>query len=89
MFRTKIGLNTLINHLLDKPANWYKLTTEMGWIPMFRSTFREISDSISKDRIEKIAETTGSSDLKNSLNYVYDYIEVDSILNLFKKDVLV
>ena len=81
----KISLNTLINHLLDKQVNWHELTTEMGWIPMFRSTFREISDSIPRDKIEKIAATTGTSDLKNSLNYVYGYVELDSILDLFKK----
>ena len=81
----KISLNTLINHLLDKQVNWHELTTEMGWIPMFRSTFREISDSIPRDKIEKIAVTTGTSDLKNSLNYVYGYVELDSILDLFKK----
>jgi len=81
----KISLNTLINHLLEKQVNWHELTTEMGWIPMFRSTFRELSDSISKDKIVKIAETTGLSDLKNSLNYLYGYIELDSILDLFKK----
>jgi len=81
----KISLNTLINHLLDKQVNWHELTTEMGWIPMFRSTFRELSDSIPKDKMEKIAETTGMSDLKNSLNYVYGYVELDSILDLFKK----
>lgn len=81
----KISLNTLINHLLDKQVNWHELTTEMGWISMFRSTFREISDSIPRDKIEKIAETTGTSDLKNSLNYVYGYVKLDSILDLFKK----
>ena len=81
----KISLNTLINHLLEKQVNWHELTTEMGWIPMFRSTFRELSDSISKDMIVKIAETAGLSDLKNSLNYLYGYIELDSILDLFKK----
>jgi hypothetical protein len=81
----KISLNTLINHLLDKQVNWHELTTEMGWIPMFRSTFREISDSVPRDKIEKIAVTTGTSDLKNSLNYVYGYVELDSILDLFKK----
>ena len=81
----KISLNTLINHLLEKQVNWHELTTEMGWIPMFRSTFRELSDAVSKDKIEKIAETVGMSDMKNSLNYVYGYIELDSILDLFKK----
>jgi len=81
----KISLNTLINHLLDKQVNWHDLTTEMGWIPMFRSTFRELSDSVPKDKMEKIAETTGTSDLKNSLNYVYGYVDIDSILDLFKK----
>ena len=81
----KISLNTLINHLLEKQVNWHELTTEMGWVSMFRTTFRELSDSVSKDKIEKIAETTGTSDFKNSLNYVYGYIELDSILDLFKK----
>lgn len=81
----KISLNTLINHLLEKQVNWNELIAELGWIPMFRSTFRELSDSISKDKIEKIAETAGLSDLKNSLNYLYGYIELDSILDLFKK----
>lgn len=81
----KISLNTLINHLLEKQVNWNELTAEMGWVSMFRSTFRELTDSISKDKIEKIAETTGTSDLKNSLNYLYGYIALDSILDLFKK----
>ena len=62
----KISLNTLINHLLDKQVNWHELTTEMGWIPMFRSTFREISDSIPRDKIEKIAEA-----IKDSKNCLY------------------
>ena len=81
----KISLNTLINHLLDKQVNWHELTTEMGWIPMFRTTFKELSDSIPKDKMEKIAKTTGMSDLKNSLNYVYGYVDIDSLLDLFKK----
>ena len=81
----KISLNTLINHLLEKQVNWNELTAEMGWISMFRSTFRELSDSISKDTIKKIAQTTGMSDFKNSLNYLYGYIDLDSILDLFKK----
>ena len=62
----KISLNTLVNHLLDKQVNWHGLATEMGWITMFRSTFRELSDSVSEEKIKKIAETTGHSDLKNA-----------------------
>jgi len=81
----KISLNTLINHLLEKQVNWHELTTEMGWVSVFRSTFRELADSVSKEKIEKIAATTGTSDFKNSLNYVYGYVELDSILDLFKK----
>ncbi len=81
----KISLNTLINHLLEKQVNWNELIGELGWIPMFRSTFRDVLDSISKEKIEKIAETTGMSDVKNALNYMYGYISLDSILDLFKK----
>ena len=81
----KISLNTLINHLLEKQINWNELTAEMGWVSMFRSTFRELMDSNSKEKIQKIAETTGAIDLKNSLNYFYGHVDLDSILDLFKK----
>lgn len=81
----KISLNTLINHLLEKQVNWNDLTNEMGWIQMFRSTFCALMDSTSKEKIQKIAETTGTVDLKNSLNYFYGYVNLDSILDLFKK----
>ena len=81
----KISLNTLINHILEKQVNWNDLANEMGWVTVFRSTFRELLDSASKDAVQKIASSTGSNDLKNSLNYFYGYITLDSILDLFKK----
>jgi len=81
----KISLNTLINHLLEKQVNWNELTSEMGWVSMFRSTFRELMDSNSKEKIQKIAETTSTTDLKNSLNYFYGYVNLETILDLFKK----
>jgi len=81
----KISLNTLINHILEKQVNWNDLVHEMGWITIFRSTFRELLDSTSKDTIQKIASSTGSTELKNSLNYFYGHVNLDSILVLFKK----
>jgi len=81
----KISLNTLINHILEKQVDWNDLTYELGWITIFRSTFRELLDSASKDTIQKIASSTGSTELKNSLNYFYGYVTLDSILDLFKK----
>lgn len=81
----KISLNTLINHLLDKQVNWHGLTTEMGWVTTFRSTFREVVDSLSKEEIKKIAETTGTSELKNAVNYIYGFVDLDSTLDFFKK----
>lgn len=81
----KISLNTLINHLLEKQINWNELASELGWISMFRSTFCELMDSNSKEKIQKIAKTTGTVDFKNSLNYFYGYVNLDSILDLFKK----
>jgi len=83
----KISLNTLINHLLEKQVNWNELISDLGWIPILRSTFRDLTDSISKEKIEKIAETTGTSDMKNALNYMYGYITLDSILDLLKKKI--
>jgi len=81
----KISLNTLINHILEKQINWNDLAHEMGWVTIFRSTFCELLDSVSKDTIQKIASSTGNTDLKNSLNYFYGHITLDSILDLFKK----
>lgn len=81
----KISLNTLINHLLEKQISWNELTEELGWIIGFRSTFREIMDSISKEKIIKIAVNFGTTDLKNAINYFYGEITLDFILDLFKK----
>ena len=81
----KISLNTLINHILEKQVNWNDLANEMGWITIFRSTFRELLDSASKDTVQKIASSTGNTELKNSLNYFYGHVSLDSILDLFKK----
>jgi len=81
----KISLNTLINHLLEKQISWNELTDELGWITSFRSTYRELLDSISKEKVIKIAATTGKTDLKNSLNYFYGKVTLNLILDLFKK----
>lgn len=81
----KISLNTLINHILEKQVNWDDLAYEMGWVTVFRSTFRKLLDSASKDTIQKIALSTGNTELKNSLNYFYGYLSLNSILDLFKK----
>jgi len=81
----KISLNTLINHLLEKQVNWNELTDELGWVSMFRSTFRELMEQPSREKIQEIAEKTADSDLKNSLNYFYGYVTVESVLELFKK----
>jgi len=81
----KISLNTLINHILEQQVNWNDLTYEMGWVTVFRSTFRKLLDSASKDTIQKIALSTGNTELKNSLNYFYGHVSLDSILDLFKK----
>ena len=81
----KISLNTLINHILEKQVNWNDLAQEMGWITIFRATYRELLDSVSKDVVQKIGSSAGSNDLKNSLNYFYGYADLDSILDLFKK----
>ena len=81
----KISLNTLINHLLEKQLSWNEVTAEIGWVHMFRSTFREIMDIVSKEKMIKIGQTTGKNDLRNSLNYFYGKIDLESILELLKK----
>jgi len=81
----KISLNTLINHLLEKQLTWNEVTTEIGWVSMFRATFREIMDLISKEKAIKIGQTTGKNDLRNSLNYFYGKVDLESILELLKK----
>jgi len=81
----KISLNTLINHLLEKQVNWNELTDEMGWVSMFRTTFKELMEQSPTKKIEEIGKRTADSDLKNSLNYFYGIVNVDSVLDMFKK----
>ena len=81
----KISLNTLINHLLEKQLFWNELTNEIGWVSVFRSTFRDLMDTISKEKAIKIGQTAGKIDLKNSLHYFYGRIDLESILDLIKK----
>ncbi|MCV0392360.1 MAG: hypothetical protein K5790_03580 [Nitrosopumilus sp.] len=81
----KISLNTLINHILEKQVNWNDLGNEMGWITIFRSTFKDLLDSSSIESIQQIASSTGTNDFKNSLNYFYGNISLETILDLFKK----
>ncbi len=81
----KISLNTLINHILEKQVEWNDLAYEMGWITVFRSTFRELLDSTPKETVQKIALSVGNGDLKNSLNYFYGHVTLESILDMFKK----
>ena len=75
----------MINHLLEKQVNWNELTDELGWVSMFRNTFRELMEQPSIEKIQEIAKKTAESDLKNSLNYFYGYVTVESVLELFKK----
>ncbi len=81
----KISLNTLINHLLEKQVNWNELTDELGWVSMFRSTFKELMEQSPTEKIQEIAKKSADSDLKNSLNYFYGYINLESVLDMFKK----
>lgn len=81
----KVSLNTLINNMLEKQVHWHDLTNEVGWVNIFRSTFRELMDSISKEKTLKIGQTTGKTDLQNSINYFYGRVDLDTILDLLKK----
>jgi len=40
---------------------------------------------MSKEKVIKIAQTTGKMDFKNSVNYLYGKIDLESILDLLKK----
>jgi hypothetical protein len=81
----KVSLNTLINNMLDKQVHWYDLTNEIGWVSIFRATFKELMDSISKEKAIKIGQTVGKDDLQNSINYFYGKIDVTTILDLLKR----
>lgn len=81
----RISLNALINHLLEKQVNWNELANEIGWVSTFRTTFRDLMDTISKDKVIKIGQSAGKTDFQNSLNYFYGRIDLDSILDFLKK----
>lgn len=81
----KVSLNTLINNMLEKQVHWYDLIDEVGWVSIFRQTFKELMDSVSKEKATKIGLTTGKVDLQNSINYFYGKVELETILDLLKK----
>ena len=81
----KVSLNTLINNMLDKQVHWYDLANEIGWVSIFRTTFKELMDSISKEKAIKIGQTVGKDDLQNSINYFYGKIDLTTILDLLKR----
>ncbi|MFB5611013.1 MAG: hypothetical protein ACE5RT_04330 [Nitrosopumilaceae archaeon] len=81
----KVSLNTLINNMLEKQVHWYDLTNEVGWVNIFRSTFKELMDSISKEKAIKIGQTVGKEDLQNSINFFYGKVDLNTILDLLKR----
>ncbi len=81
----KVSLNTLINNMLEKQVHWYDLIDEVGWVSIFRQTFKELMDSISKEKAIKIGLTAGKVDLQNSINYFYGKVELETIFDLLKK----
>jgi len=80
----KISLNSLINNMLDKQIHWHDLANEVGWVSIFRSTFKELMDSVSQEKATKIGQTTGKIDLKNSIKYFYGKVDLQTILDLLK-----
>ena len=80
----KVSLNTLINNMLDKQVYWHDLASEVGWVSIFRATFKELMDSVSKERATKIGQTTGKIDLQNSIKYFYGEVDLHTILDLLK-----
>jgi len=81
----KVSLNTLINNMLHKQVHWYDLTNEIGWVSIFRTPFKELMDSISKEKVIKIGQTVGKDDLQNSINYFYGKIDLGTVLDLLKQ----
>jgi len=81
----KVSLNTLVNNMLDKQVHWYDLTNEIGWVNIFRTTFKELMDSISKEKAVKIGQTVGKEDLQNSINFFYGIVDLSTVLDLLKR----
>jgi len=81
----KVSLNTLINNMLEKQVHWHDLANEIGWVNIFRTTFKELMDSISKEKAIKIGQTVGKEDLQNSINFFYGKVDLNTILDLVKR----
>jgi len=81
----KVSLNTLINNMLEKQIHWHDLANEIGWVNIFRTTFKELMDSISKEKAIKIGQTVGKEDLQNSINFFYGKVDLNTILDLVKR----
>jgi len=80
----KVSLNTLINNMLENQVQWHDLVSEVGWVSVFRETFKELMDSISKEKAIKIGQTTGKIDLQNSIKYFHGRVDLDTVIDFIK-----
>ena len=74
------NLNALINLILINHISWETNYDDLGIAMIFRPVFKDMLDSIDKEKIIKISETTGKAELKKFQNYIYGNLDVKTLL---------
>jgi len=76
-----LTVNTLINRILTKYAEWDRYTERFGFVSFARRTFKSILEEIDECKVEEIATKTGSSALKAVTLFWFKELNAETLLN--------
>jgi hypothetical protein len=75
-------VNSLISTALTKYAEWDRYAESIAFISLQRNEFKMIIDSLDDEKIEKIAEDTGSRIAKELTMFIFKKITRDTLLSM-------
>ncbi len=74
------NLNSLVNLILMNHISCETNYDDMGVAMIFRPVLRDMLDSVDKEKIIKISETTGKAELIKLQNYIYGRLDIKTLL---------
>ncbi len=74
------NLNSLINLILTNHVSCEANYDDLGVAMIFRPVLRDMLDAVDKEKIIKISETTGKTELIKLQNYVYGSLDIETLL---------
>lgn len=76
------SMNAVINRALLEHVGWNRHVKEGGWVTIFRSSFREIINSVDEKEIIRIGHQVAKDEYKTSAKFFFGNVNVDSLTQL-------